>query len=558
MLSNLRVKNFAIIDNINVEFDKGFTVLTGETGAGKSLIIDAIGLLFGERSSTSIVRNGESKAIVEGVFENLSNNTKVILDEMGVESLEDDMLIIKREINLTGKSIVRVNGEIVTLNQLEKLASTLGDIHTQDDTKKLFQPENYLAFIDDENSLSILNEYLDFKKIYFQNIKKYKNLINSEEDITKNLEYWVYQLNELEKANLVVGELENLEEELDLLDNYEVIYKLLLEIKDTFRNQDISGSLYGVVNVLEKLSKINSKYSKQYEQLNDAYYIVEDIESTIKDDFNHLEFDENHLNDLNERINYLNSLCRKYRTDINGLIKLKEDLKEKINNVDNIDVYIEDAKKDVVKSFNNLANVSKKLTSVRKNNAESLIKNIKGTLCDLLLDKVQIDIKFNDYNLTDPFQSSIFLDDGCDIIDILVSFNVGENLKPLSKVASGGEMSRVMLALKVNMLENLHLSTIIFDEIDSGVSGEAAAGVASKMKEISKYTQVLAITHLPIVASTADTQMLISKEVVNDRTLTNVSTLTFEERVDVLSKMLSPGDTTNKSKELAISLLKHE
>ena len=264
MLSNLRVKNFAIIDNINVEFDKGFTVLTGETGAGKSLIIDAIGLLFGERSSTSIVRNGESKAIVEGVFENLSNNTKVILDEMGVESLEDDMLIIKREINLTGKSIVRVNGEIVTLNQLEKLASTLGDIHTQDDTKKLFQPENYLAFIDDENSLSILNEYLDFKKIYFQNIKKYKNLINSEEDITKNLEYWVYQLNELEKANLVVGELENLEEELDLLDNYEVIYKLLLEIKDTFRNQDISGSLYGVVHVLENLSKINSKYSKQY------------------------------------------------------------------------------------------------------------------------------------------------------------------------------------------------------------------------------------------------------------------------------------------------------
>ena len=233
MLSVLKIRNIAIIENAEIEYSKGFNVLTGETGAGKSLIIDAIGLLFGERSSTSIVRNGESKAIVEGVFENLSNNTKVILDEMGVESLEDDMLIIKREINLTGKSIVRVNGEIVTLNQLEKLASTLGDIHTQDDTKKLFQPENYLAFIDDENSLSILNEYLDFKKIYFQNIKKYKNLINSEEDITKNLEYWVYQLNELEKANLVVGELENLEEELDLLDNYEVIYKLLLEIKDS-------------------------------------------------------------------------------------------------------------------------------------------------------------------------------------------------------------------------------------------------------------------------------------------------------------------------------------
>lgn len=555
MLSNLRVKNFAIIDNISIDFNNGFTVLTGETGAGKSLIIDAIGLLFGDRSSTSVVRDGESKAIVEGVFENISEKTKLMLESIGVDLLEEDMLVIKREINVTGKSIVRVNGEIVPLSQLDLLAKTLGDIHTQDETKKLFSPENYLSFIDDSSTFEILSSYRDLKNIYTSNLKKYKNLISSQNDIDKNYEFWIYQYNELDKANLRVGEIEELEEELDILNNYENIYKLLVEIKESLRNQDISGSLYNIIHSLDKLAKINSKYQKAYELLNDMYYNLEDFESTIKDDFNHLEFDEEHVNSINERINYLTNLTRKYRLDILGLIKFKEELKTKIENVDNIEIYIEDSKKDVELSFNNLIVVAKKLTSKRRENAENLVKNIKNTLHDLLLDKVQLMIKFNEYVPCDFTDSSIFYDDGCDLIDILVSFNVGESLKPLSKVASGGEMSRVMLALKVNMLHNLNLSTIIFDEIDSGVSGEAAAGVAAKMKEISNFTQVLAITHLPIVASYATNQMLISKNIVDNRTVTNVRLLDYDERVNVLAKMLSPNDTSSKSVELAKSLL---
>ena len=556
MLSNLRVKNFAIIDNITIDFNSGFTVLTGETGAGKSLIIDAIGLLFGDRSSTSIVRNGETKAIVEGVFENLSENTKNILEEIGVESLDDDMLVIKREINTSGKSIVRVNGEIVTLSQLDILAKTLGDIHTQDDTKKLFMPENYLTFIENSNSLEELNKYKDLRKIYLNNLKEYKKLINSQDDIDKNHEYWLYQYNELSNANLKVNEIEELEKELEFLNNYEVVYKLLLEIRETLDNNDTCDSLYRVVNLLEKLSKYNENYNKMYEMLNDAYYNIEDLGSTIKDDFNHLEFDEERLNEINERISFLNGLKKKYRTDILGLIKFKEELKEKIDNVDNIEVLIEDSRKLVENSYINLVHVSKKLTEIRKNNAIEVVSNIKNTLKDLLLEKVSIEIKFNNYLLEDYSNSNTFTEDGCDVIDIFVSFNVGEALKPLSKVASGGEMSRVMLALKVNMLDNLHLSTMIFDEIDSGVSGEAAAGVASKMKEISKKTQVLAITHLPIVASFADNQMLISKEVIDDRTTTNIKELSEEERINVLAKMISPNDTTNKSYELAKSWLK--
>lgn len=555
MLSNLRVQNFAIIDNINIEFEDGFTVLTGETGAGKSLIIDAIGLLFGDRSSTSIVRYGETKAVVEGVFDKIGMNTISVLNEIGVEPLDDDMLIIKREINATGKSIIRVNGEIITLSQLERLAITLGDIHTQDDTKKLFLPENYLSFIDNEDSLSVLNKYRDLRNIYLQNIKKYRLLVNSQKEIDTNSEFWVYQYNELEKANLKIGEIEDLEQELNFLNNYEYIFKLLLEIKETLSDNDVNGSLYNILNSLEKLKKVNDKYQKQYELINDAYYNLEDLEDSIKNDFNHLEFDEERLNTINERISYLNGLMRKYHLDIIGLIKMKEELKEKINSVDNIDIYLEDAKKAIDQSFSNLSIIANELTQVRKHNAQLLTDNIKETLKDLLLDKVQISILFNDYELKDSLQTNVFLENGCDEIDILVSFNIGENLKPLSKVASGGEMSRVMLALKVNMLNNLHLSTMIFDEIDSGVSGEVASGVASKMKEISKFTQVLAITHLPIVASRADQQMLLSKEVVNDRTVTNIKKLSYDERVDVIAKMLSPNDTTMKSKELAISLL---
>ncbi len=258
MLCNLRVKNFAIIDNITVDFENGFTVLTGETGAGKSLIIDAIGLLFGDRSSTSVVRSGESKAIVEGVFESLSQNTKKVLEEIGVEALEEDILVIKREINASGKSLVRVNGEIVTLSQLEILAKTLGDIHTQDDTKKLFQPENYLSFIDNDETLELVNKYKDFKTLYLQNYKKYKSLVDSQGEIDKNYEFWVYQFNELEKASLKASELDELEEELEFLNNYEVVYKLLLDIKETFKNSDISSTLYNVLHFVEKLSKIIS------------------------------------------------------------------------------------------------------------------------------------------------------------------------------------------------------------------------------------------------------------------------------------------------------------
>lgn len=555
MLSNLRVQNFAIIDNISIEFFEGFTVLTGETGAGKSLIIDAIGLLFGDRSISSIVRSGESKAIVEGVFEKISDNTKKVLEEIGVDLLDDDLLIIKREINVNGKNIIRVNGEMITLNQLESLAFTLGDIHTQDDTKKLFLPENYLTFVENDETLKLLESYRELLAEYKEKLKRYQNLLNEQTKTQTNKDFWEFQYNELVNADLKENEIENLEKEVEYLSNFETIYNLLGEIKETFEENNLTTALYNILTSFNKLVSYNNKYQKYLDTINDSYYNLDDFYDFIRNEYNHLEFDEETLDRLNERISYLKNLSHKYRMNISELISYRNDLEKRLDVDRNLDVYLEDSLNDVKKSFKKLADITNQLTIARKNNANKLVHNIKNTLKDLLLNRVEVVITFNEYQLDNPLNATMFKDDGCDKIDILVSFNVGESPKPLSKIASGGEMSRVMLALKVNLLNNLHLSTMIFDEIDSGISGEAAEGVARKMKEISNNTQVLAITHLPIVASFASTQMLISKKVVDDRTITSIKTLDHDERILVLAKMISPNDQTNKSIELARSWL---
>lgn len=557
MLSSVRVQNFAIIEDITIEFAPGFTVLTGETGAGKSLIIDAIGLLFGDRSSTSMIRTGETKAMVEGIFENLSDYTKTMLDNLNIESL-DDMLVVKREINENGKSLIRVNGEVITLSQLERLAEGLGDIHTQLDTKRLFEPRNYLTFIENDKIKNLLTTYQVLRTDYLQKLKEHQKLQEMAKADTSNLEFWQFQYQELEKANLRVNEINELEQELSYLNNYENIFKNLVDINKAFDEHNITEELYIVINSLEKLLKYDSNYQPTYDYLNNCYYEIEDIANRLKNDLNHLEYDENRLNVINERISYLHSLRNKYHKNIEELMDYRQELLDKINDFDQVDYKLLESKKKLTIAHLALKEKTLELTNARKESAKELEQNIKGTLKDLMLEKVQIRISFNDYDIDDCENSRVFKTDGCDDIDMLISFNVGEPLKSLSKVASGGEMSRVMLALKVHLLTNLHLSTMIFDEIDSGVSGQVADGVARKLSEISKQTQVLAITHLPIVASTADQHVLISKAFSDKATITSIRQLSFDERVAEIAKMISPNDQSNKSKELALIMLQNK
>lgn len=556
MLASLTVQNFAIISNINIEFDKGLTILTGETGAGKSLIIDAIGLLFGNRASTSMIRSGCTKAIVEGVFIDCGSKVMDIIKKYDLDSLDEGVIVVRREINENGKSLIRVNGAVVTLNQLSEITYYLADIHTQLDTKKLFDVHNYVNFIDDTTSLEILDEYHNRLNLYKNNLKLYYDKKNQIEADAENLDYLKYQLNELNSASLVANELEEIENKIKELNNYEHIYKGLSSVKNAFSDNDIVGSLYLVKQNLAKLKDLSDSYQNIFETSENLYYELEALEEDVIAKCSNLEFDEKTLDKLNSRYSLIKELMRKHRKSFDELIEYQNELNERVNNFEKNDILLEDYYKNVVSSYNNLKEVTSLLTNIRMKNAKKLKDNILETLKSLYLEKVQLDIKFNEYTFKNELDDTIFKEDGADLVSFYISFNVGEPLKDLSKVASGGEMSRVMLAFKVHLLKNLGLSTIIFDEIDTGVSGTVAKSMADKLKIISKDTQVLSITHLPIVASAADNHLFINKQIEDNRTITSIRQLSYEERIEEIAMMISSQRNDITSQRLAEDMIK--
>lgn len=553
MLRNLHVQNFAIIDQIDIDFKNGLTVLTGETGAGKSLIIDAINLLTGGKTSPNVVRNGAVKAVIEGVFDSFGIDAAKFLTDLEIES--DDELIIRRDIYATGKTTYRVNGITVTSSQIESLCENLVDIHVQNDTLRLFNPKNYLSFIDDVDTQKILAEYQRNHKYYLETLKEYKDLIKNKDQSDQNLDYIKFQLNEIEQAQLKIGEEDELLKELKVLDNYENIFQAFQNIKLILNNDNISENLYEIMENLKKLKLIKPSYLEYFNNVENAYYILEELNNTIKSDMGNLEYDEDRLNEINDRLSTISRLKRKYRLDVAGILELKDELIKQIDNVDNFEFFEKELNIKLQNAYNILKENAIELTNKRLENASNLKANILSTLKDLMLDKVRLEFTFNKVDYNDFLNSSIFNKNGVDTCDILISFNMGETLKPLSKVASGGEMSRVMLALKAHLFKNKQLSTVIFDEIDTGMSGVVAEGVAKKLKLMSSSMQVFSITHLPIVASIADHHLFVKKSVVDDKTSTEVVELSFEQRVSEIAEMISPNDSTGKAKEVAKLML---
>lgn len=554
MLTSLSVQNFAIIDHLHLDFSKGFTVLTGETGAGKSLIIDAIGLILGARTQTSFVRNGEAKAMIEGVFDDVSEKTKKLEEEFGIED-EDGELIIRREIYATGKSTIRMNGVLVPLSQAELIGQTLADIHTQNDTKRLFEPKNYLSFIDDEISLKKLTEYQNALKEAKEKYSDYAQLKNELNNHQKDLDYLKYQQEELESAHLNANEEKDLEDELSLLTNYESIYSSLSQIKDLFDKNDLTSSLYQITDCLSNLFKYDLSYRSLQQSVQSAYYDLDDLDKQVTDKLSHLEFDEDRLNEIQTRLEELHDLENKYHATIPELIELNSSLNEQMERFNQKDYLLEDSYQKLEVAYRKTAKLSEELSELRKNNAKQLEKDITQTLKELHLEKVSLEIRVDYDSSITALEIDKFKLTGADEVNFYISFNVGEPRKELTKIASGGEMSRVMLALKTHLLNKLHLTTMIFDEIDSGISGVAADGVARKMKKISETTQVFAITHLPIVAAMADHQLYLTKESDDQMTSTKAEFLSRERRIEQIANMISPTDTTGKSKEVAQILL---
>jgi len=550
MLASLFVKNFAIIDNIDIDFKSGLTVLTGETGAGKSLIIDAIGLLFGDRASSDLVRHGENKAIIEGVFINYSASIKELLRKYDID--EDDVLSIRREIYDSGKSIGKVNGLNVPISVLSEISVILGNIHNQFDTQKLVNPNNYFNYIDNENILLIVDEYKKYLKDYKNAIKEYNNFIEKENDINQKLDYYKFQYNELDKANLNVSEEIELQTSVKLLQNHEKIFSNVNEFILLYDN-NVIDNIYSSMNYLEKLSQYDEKFKKDYESLNDAYYTLVDIVDNVKQYNNNDDYDENELDRMNERLSVYSSLKRKYKLSTEELINYKKELKNIIDNSENHDFTLKELLNKKNNLFNKLNEFGKNISNLRKEQALILENKLINNLSDLQLKDVDFSIVISNEDIT---SNNYLKGNGIDSIEFMVSFNKGEPKKSLSKTASGGELSRFMLALKAITCTNVANQTFVFDEIDTGVNGEVAQSIALKIKEISENSQVICVTHLPQVASIAENHCNIYKNVsLDQKTKTCYEYLDLEGRINNIALMISKGTITNASLELAKELL---
>ncbi|MDR7072673.1 DNA repair protein RecN [Fictibacillus barbaricus] len=553
MLAELSIRNFAIIDELSVSFNKGLTVLTGETGAGKSIIIDAIGLLIGGRGSTEFVRYGTPKAEIEGLF-HIHPEHRVYdkCGDVGI-SITDEMVVLKRDITDSGKSICRVNGKLVTLSVLKEIGQALVDIHGQHETQYLMQPDKHLFLLDsfgDRDFKEELVKYENAFKEYKDINKQLSELSRNEQEIAQRIDLLEYQLEEITSANLLTDEDVKLEDEKKMLSNFESIHEHL---------QDAYYSLYGEGKGLELVSKALEEFSQvaaldeslktDEEQFGSSYYVLEELTYKIRDMFDSLEYNPDRLNHIEMRLDEISKLKRKYGNSVKDIIIYGDKISKELELIQNKDNHIEELKSKQSKILTKLSASGKKLTKKRIDTAKKLKNSIQQQLKELYMEKTEFEVIINQVD------ENQFLKTGMDNVEFYISPNQGEPLKPLSKVASGGELSRVILALKTIFSENQGITAIIFDEVDTGVSGRVAQAIAEKIYRVSVGSQVLCISHLPQVAAMADTHLHISKLAAQGRTVTKVLSLKTEEKVNEIGRMISGVEITDLTKKHAEELL---
>lgn len=551
MLIQLNIKQFGIIESATIELKNGLTVLSGETGAGKSMILAAISQLSGQRTSTSYIRYGEEKASVEGVFDFPKNKEVInIFKDLDLD-LEDEVIIIRRDIYSSGKSVCRINGTIVNLSTLKKVAVYLLDMHEQHDNQILLVEKNHLNLIDSFNKEEIKKVRTGYKEKYKEYkvvTEKIENLKQQESDILQKVDFLKFQYQELTQMKLKKDEDISLEKDIDYLENFEKVNTLAYSITDGIDGEyGILSKLAEIKSNLGELSRYNSNFEEKYEEITNLYYILDDLKYEVSSYTDDIEYDEEKLDRLIFRMDKIKNLEKKYSRSLNDLIIFREEIKEELEELEN---YEENYDKYIVEQKNILAELKSlgdKLTTIRKKTAQKLESLIQEELKFLYMDKSTIKVDFKDKE---------YASDGKDDVRILISANLGEPLKSLSKVASGGELSRVMLALKIIFSRSIEATSIIFDEIDTGVSGRVSQRMAEKMYQLGVGSQVLCISHLPQTTALADTNLLISKEVIDKRTLTSIKELDRQQKIEEVARMISGDKMTRLSEEHAIEMLK--
>lgn len=556
MIIELSIKNFAIIDNLKINFTKGFNVLTGETGTGKSIIVESIGMILGQRANRNLVRSGKDKAILEGVFY-LENPQKInmILDRYGIDKDPENYLIITREIFSNGRSVSRVNGRTVTLIMLNDITSNLVDIHGQYEHQSLLQIENHIKLIDTfgDYELKRLLEQVEGKyKELSQEKRKLKDLTLDSIERDREMDLLKYQIEEIENSNLDKLDEEELLSEYNKISNIKEIEMVLGETAnimkdDGYNNYSIVDSINRCISNMNKIKGYGEEFEEYVKTLEYINYELQDLYRNIVNYLEKLDMDNERLMELEERIDTINKLKRKYGNSIDEILQYKDKIKERYNVLLNVEQAIEKINTNISIMEEELSHNCSKLTDLRKKISKSIEKMITQELKDLNMNNVVFKVDFK--------RLERFTEIGWDKIEFLISTNKGEDLKPLSQIVSGGEMSRIMLAFKRILADYDNIPTLIFDEIDTGISGRTGQVVGEKMKMISKNHQVICISHLPQIAALADTHFLIDKETVDDKTTTIVRKLEDEERIDELSRLLGGVDLTDTTKLHAKEML---
>ena len=540
MIDHISIRNFAVIDNVDVDFQEGLSIITGETGSGKSILVTAISLALGSRADSSYVRNGKDKAVVELVA-----------------TIDDEEIIISREVNAVGKNLCKINGDIVTLSQLAEKCREIADIHGQYDNQSLLNPEFHIDIVDGYRSKETHPIKIAYKEAYDEYLEKrtnLKSLIALEKDNEKKEDYLRFQLKEINDAKIILGEDKTLGERLSVLQNAEKIYASLRDayggIEGSGDSKGAYSSMGNTVDNLENIYKYSSSIQEILEESKDIYYRMEDISHSIRALLDQLTYDPGEIDIIIDRINVLDNLKKKYSGGSNTLddvIIYRDGIEEELRKIENFDDEKEKLQAEYREAKEKLIKAGSNLTQVRKESSADLKTKIIKELKDLNFDEADVDVSFQP--LDKPGEN------GLETIELLVTTNVGEPLKPLAKTSSGGEISRIMLAIKNITADYDGIPTLIFDEIDQGISGKTAAVVGRKLKEIARNHQVICITHLPQIAANCDHSYRIYKESDSSNTYTHVEKLGLEEQIMEIARLLGGEDISEKAIENAKALI---
>ncbi len=533
MLNSLDIKNIALIEQLNIEPNEGMTVLTGETGAGKSIIIDAVNLLLGARTNKGLVRYGTDKARVQGMF-SVGEQVCGILEEQGIEA-DDGEVIISREITADGKSVCRINGAMVPQNVLRDLGAYLINIHGQQDNQALLNPTKHIDFLDNYAKTDVdvfLTLYLERKEI----LRRIDELTRDEQERLERIDLLKYQVSEIDDADISVGEKSELSEQKNIIENAEKIatsvgeaYNLLYEENSAYDSISMASAS------LERISGIDVRIDDISSKISDMQYVIEDCVHELKNLLGGIEYDENVLNDIESRLDLITKLERKYGGSEQAIVDYGKKITKELELLENADETAVELGEKLDKINALIKKEAEKLTKHRQDAARKLQAEIEAALSELDMPKVKFEVKINscEYNKK-----------GADEVEFMICPNVGEQLKPLALIASGGELSRVMLAVKSIIADGV--DTLIFDEIDTGVSGTAAKKIAGKLSALSKGKQVICVSHQPQIAAKADNHYMIKKRQDGDRTVTEISLLSLDERVSELARIID-GDNVSET-----------